>query len=281
MKEGDWVLDKGWIKTYRKIQDCWIWLDKEPFDKRSAWIDLLLSANHSDKRVLFNGELITVQRGQILTSIRKISEKWKWSYDKTLRFLKLIENDGMIQRDSDKFRTLLTIVNYEFYQDVPITDQTPISEQASEQASERASEQASERTSDKQECKEYKECKECKECKELKNNNNNISCAIPEESHDALEEFFEKIWKLYPIKKGKGSVSTAKKKVLQRIGYEEIERCVNRFMEDKKNTDKRYWMYGSTFFNSGYVDYLDKNYFTDTEPQEEVTSEEIYEGDDW
>lgn len=133
---------KGWIKTYRKIQDCWIWLDKEPFDKRSAWIDLLLTANHSDKKLLFNGSLITVKRGQILTSIRKLSEKWKWSYDKCSRFLKILESDGMLQKQSDNFRTLLTIVNYELYQDVTCTnectDNGAIRTQASEQSSEQS-----------------------------------------------------------------------------------------------------------------------------------------------
>ena len=109
-------LSSGWIKLYRKLQDCWIWLDKEPFDKRSAWVDLLLTANHSDKKILFNGELITVKRGQILTSVRKLSAKWKWSVNKVYRFLKLLESDEMLQKESDKDRTLLTIVNYSIFQ---------------------------------------------------------------------------------------------------------------------------------------------------------------------
>ena len=33
-----------------------------------------------------------------------------------------------------------------------------------------------------------------------------------------------------------------------------------------QNRDKKYWMHGSTFFNSGYVDYLDAN-FPDTSPE--------------
>ena len=127
------------------MQECWIWLDKEPFDKRSAWIDLLLTANHSDKKIHFNGEIITVERGQILTSIRKLSAKWKWSYDKVMRFLRLIESDGMIHKDSDNFRTLITIENYEVYQDLPNADRTPISERASEQTSERTSERSSDK----------------------------------------------------------------------------------------------------------------------------------------
>lgn len=123
---------EGWIKTYRKIQDCWIWQIDESFDKRSAWIDLLLSANHKDVKLQFNNELILVERGQFITSIRKLSERWKWSYDKVSRFLKLLESDGMIKKESDKFRTLLTIEKYEVYQDVPNTDRTPTSEPTSE-----------------------------------------------------------------------------------------------------------------------------------------------------
>ncbi len=193
MKGSDYVAEIGWIKTYRKIQECWIWLDKEPFDKRSAWIDLLLTANHSDKKILFNGELITVQRGQILTSVRKLSTKWKWSYDKTLRFLKLIESDGMVQRDSDNLRTLLTIVNYEVYQDVPITNRTPISEQASEQSSERTSERTSARTSDKQ---EYKELKNDKNVKNERKNNKvakapEIHYPNDEKLNQAFKDFME------------------------------------------------------------------------------------------
>ena len=113
----------GWIRLYRKLQECWVWEDKEPFDKRSAWIDLLLTANHADAKLLFNGELITVQRGQILTSVRKLSVKWKWSVNKVYRFLKLLENDKMLQKESNKDRTLLTIVNYSVYQGCEYTNE--------------------------------------------------------------------------------------------------------------------------------------------------------------
>lgn len=77
----------------------------------------------------------------------------------------------------------------------------------------------------------------------------------------SLEQFFESIWKLYPLKKGKGQVSKTKKQVLQRVGYEQIKRCVERYIAEIKSSGKeKYMMHGSTFFNSGYVDYLDENY---------------------
>lgn len=95
------------------------------------------------------------------------------------------------------------------------------------------------------------------------------------EMHDteSLDDFYESIWDLYPLKKGKGKVSKTKKQVLQRIGYEQIKRCVERYVSDINFTGKqKYMMYGSTFFNSGYVDYLDENY--ETPP---ISSQEICE----
>ena len=159
-------LSSGWIKLYRQLQDCWIWLDKEPFDKRSAWVDLLLTANHSDKKILFNGELITVKRGQILTSVRKLSAKWKWSVNKVYRFLKLLESDEMLQKESDKDRTLLTIVNYSIFQCCEYTNGNSngnTNGNSDEYTSETPAETPTNTpTEHKQECKEYKNDKNVK-----------------------------------------------------------------------------------------------------------------------
>lgn len=113
----------GWIHLHRKIQECVIWDSNEKFDCRSAWIDLLLLANHEDKKIIFDGKPITVQKGQRITSIRNLADRWHWSIDKTSRYLKMLESENMITRESDNRRTLLTIVNYSLYNDVPNTDE--------------------------------------------------------------------------------------------------------------------------------------------------------------
>lgn len=226
-------MGSGWIKLHRKIQDCWIWADREPFDKRSAWIDLLITANHSDKKLLLNGELTTVKRGQILTSMRKLSEKWKWSVNKVYRFIKLLESDGMLQKESNKDRTLLTIINYGFYQH---------SENTNEYTNETPTETVAKHK------QEYKEDKNKKNNKDTicKSNYNNL---------------FEELWKLYSCKKGKGQVSDTAKKRLFNVGKEEMLRAIERYKSElEKDSDWRKPQNGSTFFNSGYVDYLDANY---------------------
>lgn len=99
---------------------------------------------------------------------------------------------------------------------------------------------------------------------ELVTQENNNKTNIKTNEH---EEFFESLWKLYPKKKGKGQVSATQKKKLFKIG-EEMTRAIERCKREKTDTDIQYWQNGSTFFNSGYIDYLDKNY---TEPEQPRT----------
>ena len=110
------MLNDGWISVYRKIEENPIWTSKEPFDKRSAWIDLLLMANHKDKKIQVGNKILTIKSGQKFTSIRILAEKWNWSNGKVLRYLKMLEDDGMIQKSGTDNGTLITIVKYGFYQ---------------------------------------------------------------------------------------------------------------------------------------------------------------------
>ena len=106
--------------------------------------------------------------------------------------------------------------------------------------------------------------------------NREVSNVHSDEVHktDSLEDFFESIWELYPVKKGKGQVSKTKKQVLQRVGYEQLKRCVERYSDYMKSRGNpvpdQYWKNGSPFFNSGYVDYLDENYTEESEQNSDV-----------
>lgn len=71
---------------------------------------------------------------------------------------------------------------------------------------------------------------------------------------------FEELWKLYPVKKGKGQVSDAKKLKLLKIGFDEMARAIERYKCYVESVDYLQYQNGSTFFNGGYADYLDVNY---------------------
>lgn len=113
----------GWVKMHRKIRDTQIWDDKEPFDRRSAWMDLVMMVNHEDKDIIFNGKPFTVKRGQRITSIRGLAERWHWSVNRTKRYLSLLEQLEMIHTDRNTHRTLLTLINYGVYQGEGFTDE--------------------------------------------------------------------------------------------------------------------------------------------------------------
>ena len=107
--------DKGWIKLHRKLLDCWIWQEK-PFDKGRAWVDLLLLAMHSDKKMLIDNEITIIERGSFMTSVLKLSERWGWSRNKVTRFLDVLEREQMLNTERTPKGTLINIVKYENYQ---------------------------------------------------------------------------------------------------------------------------------------------------------------------
>lgn len=105
--------DNGWIKLHRKIKDNWIWEDPAMFQ---AWIDILLMVNHQDKKIKVNGQLTTIKRGEKLTSILKLAERWGWSRKRVMRFLDLLEEDGMCTTKRTPNGTTLKVSNYAEYQ---------------------------------------------------------------------------------------------------------------------------------------------------------------------
>ena len=90
-------------------------------------------------------------------------------------------------------------------------------------------------------------------------------CASDPDSAEA-EDLFQKLWKMYPNKKGLGAVKKSQKlKLFREVGADHLTRALNRYLEEHKKKEQRGdfcppWKNGSTWFNSGYLDYLDENY---------------------
>jgi hypothetical protein len=65
----------GFIKTYRKITNNWLWKVK-PYSPGQAWIDLLLLAEHKTNMGLFRGGFYDLQPEQIVTSDQSLADRW-------------------------------------------------------------------------------------------------------------------------------------------------------------------------------------------------------------
>jgi len=107
--------DAGYILIDREIWDHDIF-EVEPFTERLAWMWMISSAAWQDKRVRVGRKPYTLQRGQLVFSIRFLAEKWIWSKSKVHRFLARLQSEQMIELKTDHEATHITICNYNKYQ---------------------------------------------------------------------------------------------------------------------------------------------------------------------
>jgi len=77
-----------------------------------------------------------------------------------------------------------------------------------------------------------------------------------------VEALFSRLWEQYPLKRGKAQVTPAAKLRLYEVGEEHMLRAIARFKAEMQRLRRPIDKYpnGRTFFNTGYVDYLDENY---------------------
>ena len=104
------------------MENHWIWSNERYL---KTWIWFLFRANHKPNKLLFSGELIELNRGEFITSLKHISEAANLTVQETRHFLKLLEKDSMILKNSNTLATKITICNYESYQDLQQTNNKP------------------------------------------------------------------------------------------------------------------------------------------------------------
>ncbi len=108
-------MDKGWISIHRKIVENPYYFS-EPFTKIQAWIDMLIIANHKPGTFFKRGIKVDVKRGEIGYDLDSLAKRWTWSRGKVERFLNSLENDKQIVRQKTNITTLISIINYDEYQ---------------------------------------------------------------------------------------------------------------------------------------------------------------------
>lgn len=207
----------------------------------------LLHTNLEDKR--YCGK--EIKAGQFVSSITRISAETELTESQVRTALKKLKDTGYLSTKSTNKYTIYTINEYQKYIDCGQVAETTTEENTVVENG----------TKMEQSVENAKEtCEKSKENCEKSNKK-------------AINECFERLWKQYPNKRGKGQVSDAKKKVLYQIGEEHIQRALKRYLDGlEKDASWRKPQNGSTFFNSGYVDYLDENYEKPPEPQRNPAS---------
>jgi hypothetical protein len=219
---------KGFIKLDRCLLSKEIFLNEKLL---KTWIWCLLKATHAEHKERIGKQIITVLPGQFVTGRFVASNELGMAPSTTWDYLKLLEKNQSIAIKSNNKYSLISVVNWAFYQ---------------------IEKYNSDSYSDNTLTTNGQQIDTNKNGNKGKNDKKSIS-------KDILADF-ETLWQLYPKKEGKGRVSKTQKEKLAKIGLEEMTRAIERYKQAKAGKDKQYLQNGSTFFNSGYVDYLDANY---------------------
>ncbi len=98
----------GWIKLHRKIVN-WQWYTDTPV--KSLFVHLILTANHKAK--VWKG--VTIGRGQLITSVLKLSTDTGLSEQQIRTALKKLKSTNEITIETTTLNTCITVINIEKY----------------------------------------------------------------------------------------------------------------------------------------------------------------------
>jgi len=166
----------GFIKLHRKIQNSFVWEDS---NKYKLWSYCLLEATHTQKKVVVEGQVIELEKGQFVTGRNKLEREFNRGVKlqnhvqglTLYRWLELFKKMKILNIKKTNKYSVITILNWSKYQ---------INEQQNDNKT----------TSNEQQNDTYKK----ERSKEVKNKDLKDICAS-----------FDEFWSIYPKKRDKDS----------------------------------------------------------------------------
>lgn len=106
-----------WIRTSTRLLEHPL-LDNGPYDPRSAWMWMLCSAAWKQHRTRVSGQMVTLERGQVVVGRDHLASVWRWTPSRVRTFLSALQREGMIKMSQSvgRIANVATICNYEKYQ---------------------------------------------------------------------------------------------------------------------------------------------------------------------
>ena len=234
----------GWLKLYRSILDSAVFQDAEVL---KVWIWLLCNVAFEQHDTICYGKVISLKPGQIATGRKKISQCTDLNENKVYRALTALKSLGNIEIKSTNKYSIITVVNWEKYQD--------------ENGKRTANEQQTNSKTTAEEQQDNSKRTQHKNGKNGKKEKNIYICS-----------FFQSVWDEYPKKLGKNKVTKAAMEQLEKAGEAAVMGAVRNYAEKIKNegTEEKYIMHGSTFFNGAWRDYVPNESEPTQSPKKEV-----------
>ena len=216
---------KVWyIKLHRSSEDNVLYFS-EPFTKRQARTDLIMTTSFKDWIIIVRWNIIEVKRWQNWYSEDTLAKRWKWSRDKVRRFLNYLETIQQIIQQKSKIKSIITVINYEKYQWNDTTDNT----------------------TDKQQTNTIKKDKKEKEIKKY----NIEDYILSWNSIEELKQNWKNVRGLPKTIKVTDKIKKARNKVTSEYTEQEIKDATNKYIEKIEKTipnANRDWTHRYTLF---------------------------------
>lgn len=107
-------LSSGYIQLHRTLLNS-SFASRPAY--QSTWIYLLLTASHKPFRTILGGKSVTLNRGQLIGGRTKLANAIGVTEKQIRIILDFFENEGMISREQTNNGSIITIKNYDIYQD--------------------------------------------------------------------------------------------------------------------------------------------------------------------
>ena len=184
--------EKGFITIQRKITE-WRWWGNET--AMALWLYILVNANWKDGWWDRGQEV--VKRGEFITSQLKIADELHLNRRTVTKYLKLFAEEGQIELKVDNRKTLIKVINYAKYQDVP-NDDAQLTAQLNAQVNAQQSTQQHAQLTAQQSTHNRTIINQNKPYKPL---------------NQYIHQWFDEFWKAYPRKEGKQNAMKAFEKM--------------------------------------------------------------------
>lgn len=233
----------GWLKLYRSILDSAVFQDAEIL---KVWIWLLCNVAFEQHDTICYGKVITLKPGQIATGRKKIAQCTGLNENKVYRALNALKSLGNIEIKATNKYSIITVVNWDKYQEE--NGKRTTGEQQNNSKTTTEEQQGNNKRT------------------QHKNGNNGKN-----EKEIYMCPFFERAWDLFPNKKGKSAVSKKAMRELAEAGETVVIAAVEKYKEEieRKGTEEKYILHGSTFFNGRWRDYVVEDKPEEPMPQQQ------------
>ncbi|MEH7827648.1 hypothetical protein [Gemmobacter denitrificans] len=122
----------GTVNVARDLWDDPTFKDSE-MSQREAWIWMIAEASWKDRDRRVGAHEVALKRGQFAASTRFMAGAFMWSEARVRRYLDMLENRRMIRRETDAGVTVVTICNYDNYQNKPSSGDADATQQPTHQ----------------------------------------------------------------------------------------------------------------------------------------------------